>query len=107
MLILVDFQNGDLGFGSGQYIYILDRQTLALKQRLTNIYPMYDVVAFNVFVDSKLSQRRILVHRGFLYHTEVVSDLKIDKKGNYVETFAFFYRVEFNSYNRALDLYLS
>lgn len=64
---IADFQNGDIGYGRGEVIYILDKATLKIKQKIpakNNNYLLFSVIKFHVFNDQESGKSRILVERG-------------------------------------------
>ena len=53
--IIADFQNGDIGYSRGPVIYILDKNTLKIKQKIRETtYPRstYDAIRFNIYNDN-------------------------------------------------------
>lgn len=51
---IADLQNGDIAYGRGEIIYILNKTTLQIKQKIhdaTSFYFFFDVIKFVVFND--------------------------------------------------------
>lgn len=80
-------KNGDIAYGAGFHLFILDNETLEIKQIFEKYEPIDDVGSLLTYINSKTKESKYIFGRGI--NTFLMSEYTRNSSGKYTYEYRF------------------